>query len=205
MSQRSWLGVLVAVAALLGLTFALGAANPVSPPRIGTDALGPEGGESAEQYVARAAESLRGADADPRWALVSFTSASTTADAAAALGQVRISQAQFWSPAAGPQSPLVTVATGASEDPAALLTAAREAAAGQLDQDTSAAVLEGKRSIAVAELSGDCACLVAVLVRGSIDELDAIAAAPGVRAVEALPADARFGSFAVRPLLPWHG
>lgn len=201
-NQGPMLAVLAAVAAVLVLAFALGAANPLPPRGVGTDALGPDSGESAEQYAARAAESLTGADADPRWALVSFVDATTTADAAAVVGGVRISQAQFWSPAAGPQSPIVTVSTGASEDPAALLAAARQAAAGQLREDSSAAVLEGKRAIAVQELSGDCACVVSVLVRGTLDELRAIAAAPGVRAVEALPADARFGRFAVRTLLP---
>lgn len=207
-NQGPMLAVLAAVAGVLVLAFALGSANPLSPRGVGTDALGPDSGESAERYVARAAESLRGddgntgADAAPRWALVSFVDAMTTADAADAAGGVRISQAQFWSPAAGPQSPIVTVSTGASEDPAALLAAARQAAAGQLREDTSAAVLEGKRAIAVQELSGDCACVVSVLVRGTLDELRTIAAAPGVRAVEALPADARFGRFAVRTLLP---
>lgn len=44
--------------------------------------------------------------------------------------------------------------------------------------------------------------VIALLVRGRPAQLRAVAEQPGVRAVEALPEDAVWGRFAVRPLLP---
>ena len=40
------------------------------------------------------------------------------------------------------------------------------------------------------------------MVRADLPRLNAVAALPGVRAVQALPADAVSGGFAVNPLLP---
>ncbi|WP_024793118.1 hypothetical protein [Tomitella biformata] len=205
MRERSWLWGLAGLAAVLGLAFALGAANPVAPQQVGTDALGPDPGEPAAQYLARAAESLAVDGAASRWALVSFDDGSTAAAAAAAVGQARVSQVQFWSLAAGAQSPLITVSTGASDDPAGLLSGAQALAAAQLEADMSAAVLEGVRATAAADLRAGCACVVGVLVRGASGELREIAERPGVRAVEALPADAVFGRFGLRALLPGAG
>ena len=219
MRDRSWLWALAALAAFLGLALVLGMANPLPPPRISTDTLGPDGGEPTGQYLQRAAESLRDSDAgiasvdtggvgtgsestEPRWGLVSFVDPSTPAVAAAAVGGVRISEVLFWSPSAGAQSPLVTVSTAASEDPAALLRRAQEEAANQLAADASVAALEDVRATVVADLREGCPCVVGVLVRAPLDQLRAIADDPGVRAAEALPADAIFGRFAVRALLP---
>ncbi|MGN0100975.1 MAG: hypothetical protein ACI39C_08555 [Dietzia sp.] len=44
--------------------------------------------------------------------------------------------------------------------------------------------------------------VVGLLVRGTTDQLRAVAEQPGVRAVDALAPDAVYGRFAVRPLLP---
>ena len=202
MRERPWLGSLAALLTLLGLAAVLGVANPVRPPRISTDALGPEPGESGTQYQERAEVTLRGGGEEPRWALVSFDNASTTAAVADSVGRVRISQVLLSSSAAGAQSPLVTVSTGASADPAALLALAQSSGAAQLEADRAAAVAEEDRAVAVADLRAGCACVVGVLVRGTLVELRGIAERPGVQAVEALPADAVFGRFAVRALFP---
>lgn len=206
MRDKSWLWGVGALAVCLILAFALGAANPLSAPHIKTDALGPDAGETTPAYLQRATTSLQadgaGAGDEQRWALVSFVTPATAAAAADAAGDVRISEALFYSPAAGAQSPVVTVATPAAADPAALLARAKTDAASQLDSDRSAAVGEDARAIAVADLRGECACVVGLVVRATPEQLRAIAQQPDVQAVEALPADAVFGRFAVRAFLP---
>lgn len=56
--------------------------------------------------------------------------------------------------------------------------------------------------VAAERLRDGCVCVVGVVVRARIERLRALAGAPEVRAVQALPADASAGLFAVVPLLP---
>lgn len=64
------------------------------------------------------------------------------------------------------------------------------------DRGGAAAALTGAR------LQAGEAAIIGLVVRGTPEELRAVASRPGVRAVEALPGDSVWGRFAVRPLQP---
>ena len=84
--------VIVGVVALVVLVLALGAANPRRSAPVGTDRLGPDGGEAVAAYLDRAHASLSADDDPVRWALVSFDTEVAAADAYRLAGGVRISQ-----------------------------------------------------------------------------------------------------------------
>ncbi|MFC4602126.1 hypothetical protein [Rhodococcus kronopolitis] len=197
------------VGALVALVVALGAANPPTRTPVATDRLGPDSGEPVAEYLDRARASLADTDTDTaeHWALVSLTAELTDADAyRLAVGapgdpasRVRVSELLFRVPVERVQTPLVVVGVAGPESAAR----AADVAAGRLqgsagEWDRQARV----DAVSAARLSADCACVVGMTVRGDPEALRALAATPGVRSVEALPADAVFGRFAVVPLLP---
>lgn len=57
-------------------------------------------------------------------------------------------------------------------------------------------------AVSAEELARNCACVIGIVVRADGDRLAALQTESDVRVVEALAADAVFGRFAVRPLLP---
>lgn len=203
MSSRIWPTVLAAVV-LAGTVVGLGVANPVPAARISTDRLGPDSGEQVSAYLERAHATL-GAEGDadpgtPHWALVSLDAPVTPSQLLDVVGDVRVSQVLFRVPLDRVQTPMVAIPVAAN--PTAVQRAPSVAAA-----RLQASVVGHDRpsllaAYSAAQLSAGCACVVGATVRGSLEQLRALDAAPSVRAVEALPADAVAGSFAVSPLLP---
>lgn len=204
MSSRTWLAV-AATVALAAVVVFLGVANPPQPGRVGTDALGPESGELVASYLERADASLTNADADagesgPRWALASFEAPITTSGLLDVVGDLRVSQVLFRVPVERVQTPIVAVPVPDNDVAVARApaVAAARLQAGIVGHDRSSQVA----AYSADRLSAGCACVVGATVRGSLDQLRALAAVPGVRAVEALPGDAVAGAFSVNPLLP---
>ncbi|MEV0761007.1 hypothetical protein [Nocardia sp. NPDC050435] len=194
-----------AAAGAVALMFVLGALNPPRPLGVGTDRLGPEQGETVADYLARARDSLRGEESGERWALVSFTRELVPAEIPAHSGGLRIGQVLHRVPLPRVQTPIVTVGVPAGDGVA--VASAGDAAwqlEAQLAHDRSAGVLDDRAlrvtTVSIARLREGCACTVGLVVRGTLPQLRALG--NEVRAVEALPADAVDGHFAVSPLLP---
>lgn len=221
----------VIVLALVVLLTALRTELPRSP-GVMSDALGPDAGESVDDYLARAGASLAdeydddhdddstsaGADA-PRWALVSADRAWTVSGAdAAARALPRVSGLYAQIPVEGVAMPVAgqtlaepvagetgrTAALGRALDRVAQqLGTAGAATAGAgtgvgAEPDRAAA----KNALTVSRIRSGEPAVIALVVRGTTAQLREVAQAPGVRAVEALPPDAVWERFAVRPLLP---
>ncbi|WP_228539799.1 hypothetical protein [Nocardia sp. XZ_19_385] len=198
--------VAVGVAALM---FTLGALNPPRPLGVGTDRLGPEQGETVADYLARAQDSLNGADSDEHWALVSFTTELAPAAIPAHSGGIRIGQVLHRVPIPRVQTPIVTVGVPAGD--AVAIASATNAAwqlQTQLDRDEALGILDDRTlratSVTISRLRAGCPCTVGLVIRGTLPQLRTLAATTNIRAVEALPADAVDGHFAVTPLLPEH-
>lgn len=197
-----WLPVVIAVIGAAAVVVGMGLANPVRPLAVATDRLGPDSGEAVLHYQARARQSLVTDNADPHWALVSFDTGQTSEQAAAVVSGARISKALFQVQLPRVQTPVVAVQTAAG-DPVGQLELASIVAAGQVQS----ALADSDRAQRVddysaAQLRSGCACIIGLLVRAPIPTLARIETAAGVRAVEALPADAVYGHFSLVPLLP---
>ncbi|WP_236573688.1 hypothetical protein [Nocardia caishijiensis] len=199
LSRRSAvvLGLAAVVVAVL-LIVAFTRPHPTGP--VATDRLGPAQGEQVADYLADARASLDGTDADPRWALVSFAEYRTPQQLPAAADGLRISGVIQHVPIDRVQTPVVTVAVPAGDEPT---LRSADAAAGLLEsqQVRDARGAEVVR-VSASRLRAGCACTAGIVVRGTLSQLRDLAAAPGIRAVQALPADAVAGRFAVSPLLP---
>ncbi|MEK8071296.1 hypothetical protein [Rhodococcoides navarretei] len=203
MRTRGVSGVLVGVVAaalVVGALAVIGHLNPVRQLGVGTDRLGPDSGEQVIDYLARAEASLRADDAAPRWASVSFDRALTAEQAHAIAGGVRISQVLLRVPLDRVQTPILTVGVPGSERSVLNSTARAASLAGESfgagDRQAQIAAVSQRR------LLDGCACVVTLVVRGTLPELTELAGRPDVRAVQALPPDAVSGKFAVEPLLP---
>lgn len=207
------LGIAAAAAAFAALIVGLGVATPPRPAIIATDRLGPENGEPVAEYLARARDSLSGADADRHWALISFTEGITAARIPEYAGGLRISEITYHVPLDRVVTPIVTVAVPAGE--AVAVDSAKAAAAqveymismneraGGVEAMTPAEIRTTRvQTLTAARLRAGCACVVGLVVHGTLPELRNLATRPGVRAIEALPADAPAGVFALVPLLP---
>ncbi|MFC7447070.1 hypothetical protein [Rhodococcus daqingensis] len=189
-------------AALALVVVTLGVVNPPRPTSIVTDRLGPEGGEPVDGYLARAGASIGGPDADPRWALVSLDIEMTADQAYGLADGVRISRMLFRVPLDRVQTQLIGVDVPANQE---AVRRSPGVAAGRL-QGTAGEWDRQARidAVSAGRLESGCACVAGMTVRGDLARLRELAARPGVRAVEALPADAVHGRFAVTPLLPEH-
>ncbi|CAM2972279.1 DUF4230 domain-containing protein [Prescottella defluvii] len=209
MSSRRWATVFAAVV-LTGTVVALGVANPVPPARVSTDRLGPDAGEQVAEYLDRATASLVadpvpdadqqvGADAE-HWALVSLAAPVTASALLDTVGALRVSQVLFQVPVERVQTPIVTIPVAANRES---VERAATVASARLSMAATGADRQSQvMAYSAARLSTGCPCVVGAVVRGSLADLRALAAAPTVRAVEALPSDAVAGAFAVSPLLP---
>jgi hypothetical protein len=170
-----------------------------------TDVLGPDNGEQVADYVARSARSLdgsTGSDVD-RWALISLT---RPVDVAAgwqltgARTPVMVSQNIFNVPIDRVQTPTVIVPTGNTE--ASFSASVQVAAQAVVARPSTTPRAQQVGEVTARRLRASCVCLIGIVVRTDLDELRSMADQPGVRAVQALPADARGGLFTVVPLLP---
>lgn len=173
----------LAVVALLGaltLAFLDDATHRPVPPQ--GDMLGTETGEPFTAYAERAEQSLLAAPADqPVYALVTFTDPLTPEEAGAVLDNVERVNAMLVELAA--PFPLPEPIEG--EDRADVF---------QRELDRIGASLQGVTTVPVPER------LDAVVIRDNGNVLLLLSEAPQVATIEALPADAAWGRFAVRPV-----
>lgn len=220
---------LVIVLALVVILTALRTELPRSA-GVMTDAVGPESGETIAAYRDRAAATLTvagGSDDDNRadddkangdrtnkdhhWALVSADTAWSPTEAASVVQDLPrasvmivgvpvdgvampVTESVVAEPVAGEDSRVATFTRGLERTAVGSASAAATVPAG--DRDGRKAALTATR------IRAGAPAIIGLVVRGPVDDLRAVADAPGVRAVEALPADAVWGQFAVRPLLP---
>ncbi|MRH90068.1 hypothetical protein GFY24_21935 [Nocardia sp. SYP-A9097] len=191
------------VAALLViLILVLGWAIPPRASMISTDRLGPENSEPVAEYLARAQDSLRGNDSAGHWALISFTAGISADHLPEYSGGLRISDAVYHVAIDRVATPVVDIPLPAGEAVAVASQRSAAAAVGAAHAYDDRGVRTN--AVVAARLRANCPCLVGLVVYGTLAELRNIAAHPGVRAVEALPADASAAVFAVAPLLPEH-
>ncbi|MFI6368421.1 hypothetical protein ACIBG0_37505 [Nocardia sp. NPDC050630] len=182
------------------LIVVLGVLDPPRPSGISTDRLGPERGEHVADYLARAQDSLSSTDAAEHWALVSFTEPVTPEQIPAHSGGLRIAAASHHVSIPRVNTPIVTVQLPAGN--AVAVASADNAAWQLLAQHAPDERIDRINTVSAARLRSGCACTVGLVVRGSLPELRNLAAQNGIRAVQALPADAVATSFAIVPLLP---
>ena len=168
--------VLLSVTALLVvLSFGIFGTQPSTA--LQGDQLGPDGSETAAQYLERAEASLAQTD-EPTYALVGFHTALSPEDTAEVLRSVQRMDAII----IGLAAPVAVPEPTAGKDRADVITTVLQRVAhaagdgGETPTQVDAAV---------------------VYSRGA--DLRALAADPRVKTVEAAPADAAWGSFGVRP------
>lgn len=212
-------GAFVLIVVSLVVILSLRTELPTSP-GVMTDALGPEDGERVADYLARATASLDADDEDPRWALVTAGFAWSVHDAAGVVRDLpRVSGLYVQVPVPDVAMPVTGVTL--AEPPAGETTRepvfhrALGQAAARLeapptpvpgvvptpppaDPDRGAATA----ALTVARIRAGEPAIIGLLARGTPAQLRAVASQPWVRAVEALPADAVWQRFAVRPLQP---
>lgn len=201
---------------LLGTAYVAGR-QTAGPTGAGNDAarLGPEAGETVAGYLDRVrATPDRAAGDAPRLALVQLDAASTPDAAAAALAPAgpgaAALQVVLRVPLPRVQTALrrLDLGTDAASAPAAAARAATGRAAALATDEARRAPPGRARDVAAAEaraLSGGVPALVALVVRTDPARVDALRAAPGVRAVEVAPPGAPLARLAVSPLLPEQG
>ncbi|AWB84338.1 hypothetical protein [Corynebacterium liangguodongii] len=173
--MRKAIALLCAVALAAGGLYALGLAAAPEPTYQG-DHLGMEPEDTPEEYLARVGASIR-EDAPPSFALVSFERESSFEAAAAALRPAgRVSAIVF--DAVAPRA--VPEPTGGEDRADVFAREARRLAASGEKRDG----------------------VIGAVVYAPGEELARIRGEAGVFAVEALPADAAWGSFAIAPVRP---
>ncbi|MCU1645615.1 MAG: hypothetical protein JWN03_5890 [Nocardia sp.] len=199
-ARRRRIGFVVAAAAFAVLIVLLGWAIPPRPAVISSDRLGPENGEPVAEYLTRARNTLAAGDTDAHWALISFTAGISSDRIPEFSGHLRVSEALYHVPIDRVMTLIVQIPlpAGGPVAVASQRAAADNVWAMRADDDRSKRV----QQVTYARLSANCPCLVGLVVQATLPQLRNLAALPGVRAIEALPADASAGVFALAPLLP---
>ncbi|MCO1655914.1 hypothetical protein [Pseudonocardia humida] len=199
------LGVCVAVA-LLTAWYAGSRFTPTAPgPPVGSIRLGPDAGQPVADYLALLPERLPPpGQAAP--ALVQLAAEATTGQAAALVGgPAAATVAVFRVPLTRVQTALRFEALDPGLPAAAALDSARLRAQRAAAAD-AARLADRPRDVAAAEAAAlgepACACVLALVVRADRVALEALAAAQGVRAVDAAPVGATEPELALSPLLP---
>ncbi|MEV6773163.1 hypothetical protein AB0N05_31475 [Nocardia sp. NPDC051030] len=169
---------------------------------ISTDRLGPENSEVVADYLTRAQNSLQPNDSTPRWSLISFTEAITPDRIPTYTGGLRISDVLYHVALDRVSTPIIDIPLPAGD--AAALASVKTAAAQAESTPTFDDRSTRTKNVVATRLRANCACVVGIVVQGPLPDLRTLATHPGVRAVEALPADASAGVFALAPLLPEH-
>ncbi|AYF79175.1 hypothetical protein D7D52_19145 [Nocardia yunnanensis] len=196
--RRAGIGAAAALFAILIVV--LGWAVPPRAAIISTDRLGPESGEPVADYLTRARKSLEGNDSAAHWALLSFDAGITADRIPEFTGGLRISEVVYHVPVDRVATPIITIGVPAGIDTA---VASVKAAAAQMESTATYDDRSGQvKALVAVRLRADCACAVGIVLAGPLTELRNLASHSGIRAVEALPADASAGVFAVSPLLP---
>lgn len=212
---------LVAVAGLLGLALLgflrdgplRGLIGPDRPAR-STDAvrLGPEPGQPVSAYLAGLPARLPppGGPAVP--ALVQFAQPLDAPAVPRLVAGARLASAVFRVPLPRVQTALRFQPLPPVDLPDPVAADARRLALGQVaaarEAESAARRLTGRSGEVARYEAGalaaaaPCRCALAVLVVGDRTALEAVAARPGVRAVDAAPADTPVTAVALAPLLP---
>ena len=205
MPRRARWAVLAVLVAALGVAAVVAGRLGQPLPVTGVQRLGPEAGEPVADYLRRASASLPATESRSVWALVQLDSYLTPGRAAELAQGVRLSRVVLRVPLPGVQTALIILDLPGQRPIAELTEVLRSAA-----QDrATVAVREapGGRSAAVAvaeatQLRSGCACVLAFLMSGDGEALQAVAARPGVRALHAALPDTAIQDIAISPLLP---
>lgn len=171
------LAVLLGIALVVAGVYTVGLRVQPHPPALQGDTLGRDQGESWEEYASRTRPSI---SESPSFALVTFDAPRSAEEAAAIVREVRRVNALLLIDA--PFQPIP------------------EPPAGQTRADVFAR--EAQRLAVQGQMTGvelDPEAIAAVVVYDDGATLRTLADADGVRAVEALPPDAVWGAFAIRP------
>lgn len=174
-------GVIAGIALVIAGVYGVGLFTQPHPPTLQGDSLGREEGESWEAYAARSERSAASISKSPSFALVTFETPLSPSQAARTVREAGRVSALLLIDA--PFQPIPEPPTGHSradvfEREAALLAAQGEANGIELDPEA----------------------IAAVVVYDDGETLRSIAAKSEVGAVEALPPDAVWGAFAIRPM-----
>ncbi|HEY6425281.1 MAG TPA: hypothetical protein VIY28_18985 [Pseudonocardiaceae bacterium] len=204
MPRRARWVVLVALLVAFGVAVVV-AGQSGEPLPTGTQRLGPESGEPVADYLGRAAASLPTGTSRPVWALVQLDRYLEPGPAAELVRGVRLSRVVLRVPLPRVQTALITRDLP-GQRPVAELSAALRSAAQERAAVASRSVPGGRpAAVAAAEaarLREGCACVLALLVLGDRGALQAVAARPGVRAVQAAAPDTSLQDVAISPQLP---
>ena len=170
----------------------------------GSVRLGPDPGQPVEEYRADLARQLP-PPGEQVPALVQLTAQLDVPAAAALAGPTPVQTAVFRVPVTRVQTALRFEPVTGTGDPAGALRVAYDRAAFAASADATR--LSGRpRDVAAAERRGyddpACRCVAALVVTADRARLDALAADPRVRAVQAAPAGTEPRDLALAPLLP---
>ncbi len=199
LSRFGWLAAVVIVAVVVVV---LGVRTPVRNAGTAGESLGPSSGQQVSEYVADARASMPDSGG-PYWALVSLRQELTPAAAAAVPGPARLSRVVLRIPIERVQTRQVSVDVVDQRARVADLQGAMTVAADQLQRSPAADERDAAvAQVSVSRLRNNCSCVLALLVRGSAEELATVAAHPDVRAVEAAPLGTQLRALSLTPLLP---
>lgn len=177
-----WLSMLCLVLLFVSIFALANSVRMSRPTAINGDMLGPQNGESIDAYATRAAATIADvSDDQPRWALLS---PEEPADVAA-LSAIFTDH---------PELRVSTLLAGG------LQWQVPEPAVGLRREDVFAAVRDRMSATAFFPDGSGELRITGVIVRGTPVQLAALAATPHVKAVEALPPDAVYGRFGMRPI-----
>lgn len=205
---RRWLVVVCVLGVLVAVGYAAAQARSLSAARgpavaQGQVRLGPDPGEAVPDYLARLPATLP-APGERALALVQLDRELTTDAAAALTGSAAPAEVVFRVPIPRVQTALRFETLPAGAPVAAALDTARQRAGHAAEADASR-LTDRPAAVARAEAAayaGPCACVVALVVSADRAGLEALAGAPGVRAVESAPVGVTAPELALSPLLP---
>ncbi|GAA2069951.1 hypothetical protein [Williamsia deligens] len=212
-AARTGAVVVVTVLVVTAGLYWLGATHPPRRSVVGTDRLGPDSGQSVQDYRASASRGLAAA-IGTRWALVTLGTPLDDSAARSLVAGTTPARVALHVPIDGVATPTavvpVTPDARSSQTARVLAVALLDGAASPGGGTGGIVAQDGRRgdevaSVVTTRLLGGCACVVGVVVRGPADRLRAIATDRRVRVVQVLPADAAGGLVTVVPLLPGQG
>lgn len=184
-----WLSVVCLVGLVVTVVALAGSDRMSRPQAVNGDMLGPDNSETVDEYLVRAAASVQEAqetqdaqDADaPRWALVTPVTPAGPGELAEIFSGM-------------PDLRVSTLMAGESR------WQVPEPADGHRREDVFEASREQVASSAGVGLDDPSLDVLGVLVHATPADLRTLADRPGVLAVEALPPDAAYGRFGLRPV-----
>lgn len=207
MSGRTRIAVLggLALVVLLAAWVAGSQGGGPTPARTpGSVRLGPDPGQAVAEYRAGLARELP-PPGQPTLALVQLSRQLDPPDAAALAGPSPVVTAVFRVPLPRVQTALRFEPVTGTGDPVAALEVARQRAGFAAGADASRTTGRAA-AVAAAEqrayAAPGCTCVLALVVRADRARLEALAATPGVRAVQAAPVGTQPVDLALSPLLP---